>query len=67
VKAILDPSGDHSGAEGSESRRVICAISRVSSHITWIWVDPERLDRKAMRFPSGENAADESRNVPSVS
>ena len=66
VNAIFEPSGDHRGADGSESSRVSWAISRVSSHIAWIWVEPERFERKAIRFPSGENAAEESRNVPSV-
>jgi hypothetical protein len=66
VNAICLPSGDQVMPPGARSSRVNCSVSRVSAHITWSCVDPDRSDRKAMRLPSGDQTGDESLQAPSV-
>ena len=67
VKARLLASGDQARLWGELSTWVNWATSRLSSHITWTWEVPSRSEMKATFRPSGDQAGDESRQLPEVS
>ena len=64
VNEICVPSGDHRIPPGDRSRLVSCLVSRVSSHITWIWFVPLLSDRKAIFVPSGDQMGDDTSKLP---
>ena len=64
VNEICVPSGDQRIPPGDRSRFVSCLVSRVSSHITWIWFVPLLSDRKAILLPSGDQIGDDTSKLP---
>ena len=64
VNEMCFPSGDHRIPPGDRSRFVSCTVSRVSSHIMWIWFVPLLSDRKAILLPSGDQMGDDTSKLP---
>ena len=64
VNEMCAPSGDQRMPPGARSRLVSCLVSRVSSHMTWIWFVPLLSDRKAIRVPSGDQIGDDTSKLP---
>ena len=64
VNEISVPSGDQRMPPGARSRLVSCTVSRVSSHIMWIWFVPLLSERNAIRVPSGDQIGDDTSKLP---
>ena len=67
VNEIRVPSGDQRIPPGERSRLVSWTVSRVSSHIMWIWLVPLLSERKAILVASGDQIGDETWKLPVVS
>jgi hypothetical protein len=66
VNAMSDPSGDHAEFDFCAGSEVNCCGAPPSADTVQVWLDPERSDKNARVFPSGDQIGCQSFPAPVV-